>query len=43
MLLGLLLLVLRLYDFTDGSVLPPSEAQNAYRAYSILAVEEGSR
>jgi len=43
MLLGLLFLVLRVYDFTDGSMLPPSDIQNAHRAYTSLAVQEGSR
>ena len=43
MLLGLLLLVLRVYDFMDGSMLPPSDTQNAHRVYTSLAVQEGSR
>jgi hypothetical protein len=43
MLLGLLLLVLRVYDFTDGSMLPSFDTRNAQRAYTSLAVQEGSR
>jgi hypothetical protein len=43
MLLGLLLLVLRVYNFMDGSMLPPSDTQNAHRAHISLAVQEGSR
>ena len=44
MLLGPILLVLRRYDFAGGSMLPPSDTQNAHRAHISLAVqEEGSR
>ena len=43
MLHGLILLVLRIYDFAGGSIWPPSDTPNAHGAHISLAVQEGSR